>query len=165
MRHELIDGVHFVTPAPNTRHQAIVLTLGATLRAFVRSRGLGRVLVAPYDVVFSTHDVVEPDLIFVSAARGELLTEAHATGAPDLVVEVLSPSTRWRDEQAKRDLYEARGVAEYWLVDPEAETVKVLRREGGRFGRPRLVSLRDGDVLDSAAVSGLELPLATVFEE
>jgi Uma2 family endonuclease len=164
-RHELIDGAHFVTPSPNTRHQAIVTHLAGVLDAFVRARGLGRAFVAPYDVVFSPCDVVEPDLIFVSAARLEVLTAAHAVGAPDLVIEILSPSTRRRDEVLKRDLYEARGVAEYWLIDPEAETVKVLRREGERFGRARLLSLRDGDVLETALLPGLELPLATVFED
>ncbi len=85
-------------------------------------------------------------------------------GAPDLVIEILSPSTRRRDELLKRDLYEARGVAEYWLIDPEAETVKVLRREGERFGRPRLLSLRDGDGLGTDLLPGLALGLATVFE-
>jgi Uma2 family endonuclease len=164
-RHELIDGVHFVTPAPNTRHQRIVIHLAVALETFARAHGLGKVFVAPYDVVFSRHDVVEPDLIFVSAARAAVLTAAHAAGAPDLVIEILSPSTRRRDEMLKRDLYEARGVAEYWLIDPEAETVKVLRREEERFGRARLLSLRDGDLLETALLPGLELPLATVFED
>ena len=164
-RHELIDGVHFVTPAPNTRHQTIVTHLAGILDTFVRTKGLGRAFVAPYDVVFSRHDVVEPDLIFVSNARGDVLTAAHAVGAPDLVIEILSPSTRRRDEVLKRDLYEARGVAEYWLIDPEAETVKVLRREGERFGRARLLSVRDGDSLETVLLPGLELPLATVFED
>ena len=164
-RHELIDGVHFVTPSPNTRHQAIVTHLAGILDTFVRARGLGRVFVAPYDVVFSPHDVVDPDLIFVSAARSEVVTTAHAAGAPDLVIEVLTPATRRRDEVLKRDLYETRGVAEYWLIDPEAETVKLLRSAGERFGRPRLLSLRDDDVLETVLLPGLELPLATVFED
>ena len=164
-RHELIDGVHFVTPAPNTRHQRIVIHLAVALETFARAHGLGKVFVAPYDVVLSRHDVVEPDLIFVGAARAAVLTAGHAAGAPDLVIEILSPSTRRRDEMLKRDLYEARGVAEYWLIDPEAETVKVLRREEERFGRARLLSLRDGDLLETALLPGLELPLATVFED
>jgi len=164
-RHELIDGVHFVTPSPNTRHQVIAFNLTLAVGELVRRHRLGRLFFAPFDVVLSPHDVVEPDLIFVSASRAEVLTAAHAVAAPDLVIEILSPSTRRRDEVLKRDLYEARGVAEYWLVDPEAETVKVLRRAGERFGRPRLLSLRDGDVIESAVIPGLELPLATVFEE
>jgi Uma2 family endonuclease len=162
-RHELIDGVHFVTPSPDARHQTIVVTLTVALESFARSRGLGRVFVAPFDVRLSPHDVVEPDLLFISTARGEILTSANVAGAPDLVIEVLSPSTRRRDEVLKRDLYEARGVAEYWLIDPEAETVKVLRREGERFGRARLLSLRDGDVLETALLPGLELALSTIF--
>ena len=164
-RHELIDGVHFVTPAPNTRHQVIAFNLALALGGFVKQQRLGRLFFAPFDVVLSRHDVVEPDLIFVSAARAEVLTSAHAVAAPDLVIEILSPSSRRRDEVLKRDLYEARGVAEYWLIDPESETVKVLRREGERFARPRLLSLHEGDVLETDLLPGLELPLATVFED
>jgi Uma2 family endonuclease len=162
-RHELIDGVHFVTPSPNTRHQRIVLKLGSTLDAFASERGLGEVFVAPFDVRLSPHDIVEPDLLFISAARADIVTDANVVGAPDLVIEILSPSTRRQDEVLKCDLYEARGVAEYWLIDPEAETVKVLRREGDRFGRARLLSLRDDDVLETPLLPTLELRLATLF--
>jgi Uma2 family endonuclease len=169
-RHELIDGEHFVTPSPNLRHQWILQNLNRALDSFVRERGLGRVFFAPLDVLFTFHDVVEPDLMFISTARREVLTAANVQGAPDLVVEVVSPSSRRHDEVRKRDLYERGGVAEYWVVDPEAETVKVFRRGGdeptsGRFARPVLLTLRDGDTLTSPLLPGFELPLAAVFAE
>jgi Uma2 family endonuclease len=163
-RHEIIDGEHYVTPSPNTRHQAIAVELTTLLHGFVRSRGLGRVFAAPYDVVISVHDVVEPDLMFVAAARAGVITGANAQGAPDLVVEILSPSTRQRDEVLKRGLYERAG-AEYWIVDPEADAVKVLRRDGGRFGRPLLLSALDGDVLSSPLLPDLEIALGDLFAE
>jgi Uma2 family endonuclease len=169
-RHELIDGEHFVTPSPNRRHQTAVSNLTAILVPAVRERGLGRAFVAPFDVVFTRHDVVEPDLLFISAARSAVLTDANVQGAPDLVVEVLSSSSRRQDEVLKRDLYERGGVAEYWIVDPEAETVKVFRRAEGeagtsRFARPLLLTLRDGDALTTALLPGLEIPLSAVFED
>jgi Uma2 family endonuclease len=166
-RHELIDGEHCVTPSPHLRHQAVLQNLNRILDAFVHARRLGRVFFAPFDVVFTAHDVVEPDLLFISTERGGILTEANAQGAPDLVVEVLSPPSRRQDEVLKRDLYERGGVAEYWLVDPEAETVKLHRRAGGeagRFGRPVLLTRRDGDVLKTPLLPGLEVSLAAVFE-
>jgi len=93
--------------------------------------------VAPFDVVFSDLDVVEPDLLYVSRERRHVVTEAHVQGPPDLVVEVLSPGTRKTDELTKRKPYERFGVAEYWVVDPELETIKIYRREpvGGAFAR------------------------------
>ena len=169
-RHELIDGEHFVTPSPNRRHQACLRNLARGLDAFVHERRLGQVFFAPFDVVFTRHDVVEPDLLFIGTARSNVLTEANVQGAPDLVVEVLSPSSRRQDEVLKRDLYERGGVAEYWLVDPDAETVKVFRLEESepgtsRFGRPLLLTLRDGDALSTPLLPGLEIPLAAVFED
>jgi Uma2 family endonuclease len=162
-RHELIDGEHYVTRSPNLRHQVVLQNLNYLLYGFVRERQLGRVFVAPLDVVFSFHDVGEPDLIFVSNERASILTAANLQGAPDLVVEVLSPSTRRRDELLKRDLYERAGVAEYWLVDPVAETVKVYRRAGDDFARVVLLSAIDGDTIVSPLLPGLEIPLAAVF--
>ena len=161
-RHELIDGEHFVTPAPHPRHQRILIRLTYELERYLRGNPLGSLLIAPTDVVFTRHDVVQPDLLYISAARSAIV-DANVQGAPDLAVEILSPSGRRYDELTKRDLYERAGVPEYWLVDPEAETVKVLRREGETFGRPRLLSTCDGDVLGSPQLPGLAIPLAALF--
>ncbi len=162
-RHELIDGEHFMTPAPSTRHQRTLRELNRLLDAFVRERALGEVFFAPYDVILSTHDVVEPDLLFVSCERAGIVTPDNARGAPDLVVEVVSASSRRQDEVLKRGLYERAGVPEYWLVDPDAETVKVFRSEGGRYGRALLLSLRDEDVLTTPRLPGLAIPLRSIF--
>jgi Uma2 family endonuclease len=164
-RHELIDGEHVMSPAPNVRHQTVLVNLTALLLPFVRENQLGKLFFAPFDVVLSLHDVVEPDLLFIARDRLELLTDANLQGAPDLAVEVLSPTSHRQDELRKRDLYERCGVAEYWIVDPEAEDVKVFRREGEGFGRPRLLTARDGDVLASPLLPGLAVPLADVFAE
>ncbi|HXT51576.1 MAG TPA: Uma2 family endonuclease [Thermoanaerobaculia bacterium] len=164
-RHELIDGEHYVSPSPNVRHQAVLQNLNHLLHSFVREHGLGRVFFAPLDVVFTLHDVTEPDLIFVSNSRASIVTEANLQGAPDLVVEVLSPSSHRYDEVTKRALYERAEIGEYWIVDPEADTVKVYRREGEQFGRPALLSARDGDHLTSPLFPGLEIALADVLAE
>jgi Uma2 family endonuclease len=163
-RHELIDGEHLVTAAPNTRHQRVVTRLTGLLWSFVQSRRLGEVFVAPFDVVFSETDVVEPDLLFVSHARAaDTLTDLNMRGAPDLVVEVGSPSTRKVDETTKRRLYERYGVAEYWVVDPELDEIKVYRLAGDRFERVALLAAEQGDVLTSPMFPDLELSLTDVF--
>ena len=165
-RHELIDGEHYVTAAPNLKHQAVVVNLTGLLWTHLRVHAVGRVFAAPVDVVFSDFDVVEPDLVFVSKARqADLLTAAHISGAPDLVVEIGSPSTRKRDETIKRRLYERFGVAEFWVVDPELDEIKVYRLVDGRFERTALLSLEQGDVLTSPLLPGLTLRLAEIFRE
>lgn len=164
-RHELIDGEHFVSPSPNVRHQRVLRDLGFLVYRFVETNALGEVFFAPLDVVFTIHDIVEPDLIFVSNARASILTAANLQGSPDLVVEVLSPSNRRYDEVKKRGLYERTEIGEYWIVDPEADSVKVYRREGERFGRPALLSAREGDRLASPLFPGLEIALDDLLAE
>lgn len=163
MRHELVDGEHFMTPAPGTGHQWVAQNLNRLLDAFVRQGGLGRVYFAPVDVVFTPHDVVEPDLLFVSQARLGVITPANVQGAPDLVVEILSPASRRHDEVRKLALYDRAGVLEYWLVDAEAETVKAFRRRDGYFDRPELLGARNGDVLHTPLLPGLDIPLRAIF--
>jgi Uma2 family endonuclease len=163
-RHELIDGEHLVTPSPHARHQWVSRNLHRLLDGHVSERGLGRVYYAPLDVVLSEVDVVEPDLLFVSQARLGII-EAVVRGAPDLVVEIASPASRRQDEVLKRGLYERAGVEEYWLVDPEAETVKVFRRAGDRYARPLLLSALEGDRLESPLLPGLAIPLALVLAD
>jgi Uma2 family endonuclease len=165
-RHELIDGEHYVTASPNRKHQAIAGNLHGLLWTYLRQHQIGRLFFAPFDVVFSDFDVVEPDLLFVSKARqADVLTAKHVRGAPDLVVEIGSPSTRQRDETIKRRLYERFGVQEYWVVDPDLDEIRVYRLESSRFVRTALLAMEQGDVLTSPLFDGLELSLAEIFAE
>jgi Uma2 family endonuclease len=163
-RHELIDGEHYVTPSPNLRHQAISGNLYFLLRSWLESHPAGRVLSAPFDVVFSTFDIVVPDLTYVSNRRwAEIITPKHAVGSPDLVIEIGSPSTRKRDETIKRRLYERANVAENWVVDPDIDVIRVYRRVGDRFAKPVELNAEASDVIGTPLLPGLELPLARIF--
>jgi Uma2 family endonuclease len=162
-RHELVDGDHYVTPAPVLRHQEISGELLSALKNYLRAHPIGRVYAAPADVVLSDFDVVEPDLLFVSSERrGILRDQVH--GAPDLVVEIVSPASRRADEVTKRHLYDRAGVHEYWIVDPEIDVVKIHRRQDdGRFPRVAELARENGDRLESPLFPGFTLPLADLF--
>jgi len=163
-RHELIDGEHYVTPSPSTTHQRVLGNLYYLLRDWLEAHPGGAVFFAPYDVVFSEFDVVEPDLIYMSQARAaEVLTPQHARGVPELVVEIASPSTRKRDETIKRRLYERAGVDEYWVIDPEIDAVRVYRRTEHGFARPVALARETGDALTTSLLPGLTLPLDRLF--
>jgi Uma2 family endonuclease len=158
-RHEIIGREEFMTPAPNLDHQAVLLSIAALLRAHVMSKKLGRVYVAPTDVLLSMNDIVEPDVLFVSEKRVSILTEKNIQGAPDLVIEILSPSTQAEDRGPKLALYERSGVAEYWIVDPPSRTVEI--REFGMTRRTRVY--KEGQSFESAILPGLMVRLADVF--
>jgi len=162
-RHEIIDGEHYVTPSPNTKHQAIVSNVLGSLVLHIKSHPVGFAFAAPYDVVFSDLDVVEPDLLYVSRERFELLTKAHVRGAPDLVAEILSPGTRRTDEIIKRKLYERWGVGEYWVIDPELDTIKIYRRANTAFTRAAELTLETGDTLTTPLLPGWSIALSEVF--
>ncbi len=165
-RHELIDGEHYVTPSPNLRHQAILGNLHWLIRSYLETHPIGQVFFAPLDVIFSNVDVVEPDLMYLSHARAaEVATTLNLRGAPELVIEIVSPGTRRRDATIKRRLYERSGVEEYWIVDPEVDVVRIYRRAGDSFGRIVEISRERGDVLRTSRLPGLEVPLADVFKE
>ena len=164
MRHELIDGEHYVTPAPNFVHQRIVGDIYFLIRTWLEQHAIGQIYLSPFDVVFSRFDVVEPDLLYMSNDRAaQVLTDANVQGVPELVIEVGSPSTRRRDETIKRRLYERSGVSEYWVVDPELELVRGYRAGEKGFAKPVELSLEAGDVLTTPLLAGLELPLSRIF--
>jgi Uma2 family endonuclease len=165
-RHELIDGEHFVMPTPNRKHQAIAMNLGGMIWSYLQSHPVGRVFAAPFDVIFSDFDVVEPDLLYLSRERmAEIETSPWVRGAPNLVVEILSDSTRKRDETIKRRLYDRFGVTEYWVVDPELDTIKIYRRAGEQYARVAELALENGDRLTSPLLPDLDLPLSKIFED
>ena len=161
-RYELLDGELVMSPSPRLPHQEICMELGALLHLFVKTRGLGRVYSAPCDVVLSETDVVQPDLLFVANERAHILFDGdNVQGAPDLVVEILSPSTANRDRTLKRALYAQYSVQEYWLVDPDARTVTVLRL--GAAGFTVVARYGAGQTLTSPILPGFTANLDDLF--
>lgn len=156
LRREIIGGELIVTAAPSTRHQEVVMRLGARLLLYAEEHG-ARVFPAPTDVFFSETDVVEPDVVFVGEGNIAKVEEKFVRSAPDVVVEVSSPSSRRLELMRKRDLYERFEVPEYWYVDLDADRIELYRLSGGRYGKPLLLQRRD--VLSSERVPGFKLPV------
>jgi len=162
-RYEIIDGELFMTPAPKVRHQDLVLSLSIALAA-VTPKG-GRLLNAPCDVYLTETNNVQPDVLYIAPDRALIVTEANVQGAPSLVVEILSASTRKQDEVLKRNLYERFGVQEYWIVDPELDAVKVYRMdsESRVFGEPEILSAEKDHRLSTQLLPGLDLSLSDLL--
>jgi Uma2 family endonuclease len=158
---ELVDGELVVTPVPIIRHQVISMNLTRSLDQHIRPGNLGMVFYAPTGVRFSHHDLLIPDICFVSRERLGILGETFFEAAPDLVIEILSPGTRRRDLTTKRDLYGRFGVREYWPVDPEKRTVDVLALVGDGY---QPVPVREDGSLQSRVLPDLRLTLEDVFE-
>jgi Uma2 family endonuclease len=162
-RYELLEGEMIEMVSPTTRHQRILQRLFRVLDAHCETRQLGEVFVAPLDVILSRTVVVQPDILFISEARRTELVGERITGAPDLVIEILSPATSARDFNQKRKLYARHGVKEYWIVDPEDETIEVQRLQGNVFSTLGLYE--KGQTLISPTFEGLGVDIAQVFAE
>lgn len=160
-RYEVLEGELVMTPGPNPNHQEVVVLLTTLLHPFARKHGLGKVYVAPVDVILSDHNVVQPDLLFISQGRLGLVTDRGIVGAPDLVVEILSPSTASHDLDTKRRLYGQYGVLEYWIVDPKARSVEVLTQQGA--GLETWQRYKGDATLQSPLLPGLTLQLPEIF--
>lgn len=165
MRHEIIDGVHYVTPSPVLRHQELLGRLYLAIGRYLEERpDVGRAFLSPLDTVLSPWDVVEPDLIFVAADQLDILTEPNIQGAPALVIEILSPSTRRRDHGVKRQLFDRGGVREYWVVDPTGRDVTVYRRaDDGSFPRIAQVSAAADATLVTPLLPDFSLSVVRLF--
>lgn len=160
-RVELFEGEFFMSPSPVFDHQKIILNLAMLLRTHARSRGLGEVILSPFDCHLSRITAVQPDIVFVAAAHlGRI--QGWLRGAPDLAIEVLSPTHEERDRIVKRDLYAKYGVPEYWIVDPEARTVEVFSLSRDRY-EPRGY-FRDDESLASPLLPDFRPALREIFE-
>ena len=160
-RHELIDGELIMTPAPTPKHQRIAGELFSLLLEYVKANALGEVYIAPVDVVFDDHTVLEPDLLFISQARRGIVGEDAIHGAPELVVEVLSPSTFYHDLRRKMTAYSQFGVQEYWIVDPEKQTVELYGRGAEELQLTRRFSSEE--TLESSLLPGFRLAVNSIF--
>ncbi len=163
LRHEILDGEHYVCASPSVKHQTVSRRLMLTLGLFIETNRLGEIFSAPIDVVMSFHDVAVPDLVFVSRERLSILTEANVQGAPDLVVEILSKSTRKIDLGIKLSRYELLGVQEYWIADPFQRTITVYRLDEEHFQEEAVLQADREDVLTTPLIPGLEIRLAEIF--
>jgi len=131
--YQVIGGKLFMTPAPSTRHQDISGNLGFIIRRFVKEHSAGKVYNAPINVVFSSVNVVQPDIVFISRNRLRIIKEKAIFGAPDWIIEILSPSSDKIDIKLKKDLYEHFGVREYWIIYPDDEKLEVYLLKEGKF--------------------------------
>ena len=160
-RYELLDGELIMAPAPRTAHQRTSRKIGNPLDTFVTENNLGEVFNAPCDVVLSNTDVVQPDLLFVSKERSHIINEDNIRGAPDLVIEVLSPSTAQRDRTLKRTLYALHSVPEYWQADTDAKIAMVLTLDNGEYKVAGIYG--EGQMLVSPLLQGFTLEIDKIF--
>lgn len=160
-RYELLDGDLIMVPAPRIVHQRNAKKLSRLLDDFVEEHDLGEVFIAPCDVVLSETDVVQPDILFVSKERSYIITEDNIRDAPDLVIEVLSPSTAQRDRTLKRTLYALHGVPEYWQADSDAKNVAVLTLDNGEYKVAGIYG--EGQTLVSPLLPGFTLEIDGIF--
>jgi Uma2 family endonuclease len=161
-RYEIIEGVLYVVNAPSSDHQTIVTETSAELRNFVKRNHLGRVLIAPFEVHLSSRSrPVQPDVLFVRAERWPSERVAFFEGAPDLVVEVISPSSVRMDRVVKFTAYEAAGVPEYWIVNPHTRTVEVFTLSHGEYAL--LGEYTNDEVVQSVILAGIDLVASTLF--
>ena len=158
-RHEIIDGEHVVNAAPNLRHQRVAGRLFVELVHRIEGAALGEVLIAPVALALSTIDIVEPDILVVLKGSAARLQETRVEGPPDLVIEVLSPSTATRDRRRKLKLYEAASVPEYWIVDPDRCLLHQHVLEGGSY---RLIGSH-GTTATAATIPAVVIDLERIF--
>ena len=157
---ELWDGELVMSPSPSFYHQEIVARFYEKLKERVTRNRAGKVVFTPIDMILSSRRVTQPDVLFISSSRLHIIQD-QVRGPADLVAEVISPGSRHRDRIEKRDLYEQHGVKEYWLIDPEAQTVEALFLEAGEY---RLIGRwRPGEQAQSRLLDGLTLEVSELF--
>ena len=161
-RYELIDGELIMAAAPSVIHQIVQDNIGLPLNLFIRANNLGRLFYTATDVYLSDTNVVQPDLLFVSRERAHILTYSVVNGAPDLVVEILSPSTAQRDRTQKRELYARFRVPEYWQANGDTRSVAVLTLAGDDYEIAGIYGM--GDTLVSPLLPGFRLDVDDIFD-
>jgi len=159
-RREIVEGELFVTPSPNLDHQRISRRIELALANYLEANPVGEIFDAPMDVILSDFDVLEPDLLVVLNEHRDIL-KTWVEGTPDLVIEILSPTTSKRDRGVKLKAYARHGVTEYWIVDPDERTIEVYRLERERYLAPRV--FREPEHITSSMLPSFSLSVARVF--
>ena len=158
-RYEIIEGDLFVTPAPRPKHQNVVGNLHGILFNYLRDHPIGKLYLAPIDLILSPTNVVQPDMLFLSQEKYHFVSDRGIEGPPDLIVEVLSPTTEKTDRTTKSRLYARFGVTQYWLIDPTEKRLEMFRLAGGRFHGP----LKSGVNITPALFPNLSFPRSDLW--
>jgi len=160
-RYEIIEGELIMSPAPYMIHQDVCRNVATELTLFTRKMKVGKIYFAPTDIILSEINVVQPDILFIAKKNLQIIPEKNVKGVPDLIVEIVSPSTGYYDLIAKKELYEQFGVKEYWLVDPQKRCVELYLNIEQKFElQPRL---KEQGTLRSSVLKGFEIGLETIF--
>lgn len=161
-RYEVIDGRLVMSPSPDTAHQRASRNLEVLLTLWARQHDSGEVFDAPFDVVLSPQDICQPDLLFVFKARSSIISHQNIQGSPDLIVEIVSPSSVRQDRKDKKAMYERYGVAHYWVVDPHRRFLIAYRLEDGRYDET--ARCQQDDLFEPEGFAGLQILLEKVWE-
>ncbi len=160
-RYELIEGELLMTPSPKPNHQRISIRLASVIHKFVTEHNLGEVFDAPCDVYLDNENVVQPDILFISKDRLDIIGEKNIQGAPDLVIEIISENIAYRDTIQKKKLYAKFGVKEYWIVAPDDRLVEVYILKNGEY--KLIKTYLDKDIIMSEIIKGLKVELKEIF--
>jgi len=159
--YQLINGELVITPAPIPVHQLIVMELALAMTLFVKKQQCGQVLTAPLDVYIDDDNILQPDILFISRDRENIIGKKMIESAPDLIVEVLSPGTARYDLEEKYQAYERGGVREYWIVDPEKQSIALFVLTEGRFIQQTIIS--DQKLVRSTVLPGFSVQAGSIF--
>jgi len=151
-RHEIIEGDHYVNPAPSTYHQTVSRRIQFELYAKIELTGLGEVYDAPVDLQVGDHNIIQPDIVVVLNERKTIITPTKIKGIPHLVIEILSPSSIENDRNLKRDVYERTGIGEYWIVDPFEHKLEQLVLMDGKYQTTDCANLVTPTFIDDVSV-------------
>ena len=161
-RYEILEGELEMTPSPSTFHQKVSRNLEMIIWNYVIKHNLGEIYDAPLDVIFDQINVLQPDIIYISIERQELIKQKGIFGAPDLIIEIKSPGAPHVDTKRKKDIYERFGVREYWIVDAPDKKVEVYILKGGGYTLQGIYT--DQDSINCKTIKGLSVNLTEVFD-
>lgn len=159
--YELHNGKLIYMASPTPDHQDVVTELCARMRLFASSRKLGKVFAAPLDVVFTPTDILQPDILFIATEHLHIIGDKKIEGAPDLVVEVLSDSNKPREQRYKKEIYETHGVREYWMINPEKDSVTIFVNTNGELVAAGV--FKKNDIVSSEILPGFSIRVSEIL--
>ncbi|MEP9410331.1 MAG: Uma2 family endonuclease [Candidatus Brocadia sp.] len=160
-RYEVIEGELIVAPAPSFKHQEVITRLVRLISNYVYEKEVGKVVASPVDVVLRKDIVLQPDIIYISHKNMGIVRDAGVFGTPDIIIEVLSPASVYRDMQVKKNIYERFGIQEYWIVFPDEKVIEIFTLDKGRYA---LISSAEKAGKIVSQVLGMEIDIKDVFQ-